>query len=111
MPPTTPPNYMTSDWGTSHAKMTAMNIDHLADKAKFAIEILESTLNGFDAIEKEIVDASNATNPITREGLRAFAYRIDTQQNQIKQSLQHLKHMMIDIDKTTDKIQAPKTSW
>lgn len=51
------PNYMSSDWGNS--KQTALHIDHLADKAKFAIEMLESALKGFDTIEKEIVDATS----------------------------------------------------
>jgi translation initiation factor 2 alpha subunit (eIF-2alpha) len=110
-PPTQSPNYMTSDWGSSQTKYAAMNIDHVADKAKFAIQMLDSVVNGFDIIEKEIVDASNATNPITREGLRAFAYRIDGQQNQIKEALQHLKHMMDDIDRKTDSIQGQRTSW
>jgi translation initiation factor 2 alpha subunit (eIF-2alpha) len=110
-PNTTSPNYMSSDWGNSQAKYTAMNIDHVADKAKFAIEMLESALKGFDTIEKEIVDASNASNPITREGLRAFAYRVDTHQNQVQDGLNRLKQMMNDIDKATDGIQRQRTSW
>lgn len=110
-PPNQSPNYMTSDWGNSQVKYTAMGIDHLADKAKFAIQMLEVSLSGFDTIEKEIVDASNATTPITREGLRAFSYRIDAQQNQIRQSLSSLKEMMTDIDKVTDHIQKPKANW
>ncbi|WP_028777419.1 hypothetical protein [Shimazuella kribbensis] len=105
------PNYMSSDWGSNQTKLATLNIDHIADKAKFAIEILEASVKAFDSLEKEIVDASHATNPITREGLRAFSYRIDTQQQQLIQGLQHLKQMMDDIDKTTDSIQKQKTNW
>jgi hypothetical protein len=105
------PNYMSSDWGNSNTKMTAFHIDAISDKAKFAIEMLESALKGFDTIEKEIVDASNATNPISREGLRAFAYRVDTHQNQVADGLKRLKQMMDDIDKSTDQIQNQRTSW
>jgi hypothetical protein len=88
-----------------------MNIDHIADKARLSLQMLKGIVDGFDTIEKEIVDASNATNPITREGLRAFAYRIDGQQNQIKNAITSLEQMMIDIDRTTDSIQSPKTNW
>lgn len=105
------PNYMSSDWGNTQTKYAALNIDHIADKAKFAVEILEASVKAFDSIEKEIVDASNATNPITREGLRAFSYRIDAQQQQLLQGLKHLKQMMNEIDKATDSIQKPKTTW
>jgi len=104
------PNYMTSDWGGSNTKYTALSIDHVADKAKFAIQMLEGVVDGFDVIEKEIIEASNASVPITREGLRAFAYRVDGQQNQIKQTLQQLKQMMNDIDNKTDNIQH-RSSW
>ncbi|CAM4242537.1 hypothetical protein BAMA_03140 [Bacillus manliponensis] len=105
------PNYMSSDWGTSNAKTTALKIDHVADKAKFAVQMLESALKGFDTIEKEIIDASESTTPPTRESIRAFAYRIDTCQNQLQDGLTQLKQMMEDIDKTTDTIQQSKTSW
>jgi hypothetical protein len=105
------PNYMSSDWGNSQTKYATLNIDHIADKAKFAIEILEASVKAFDSIEKEIIDASNATTPITREGLRAFSYRIDSQQQQLIQGLRQLKQMMDDIDKTTDSIQKQRTDW
>lgn len=109
--PNPTPNYMSSDWGNTQTKYAALNIDHIADKAKFAVEILEATVKAFDSIEKEIVDASHATTPITREGLRGFSYRIDAQQQQLIQGLQHLKQMMTDIDKATDTIQKQRTSW
>jgi len=105
------PNYLSSDWGQSQAKYTAMNIDHIADKARFAIDMLESVLKAFDVIEKEIVDASQSSVPPSREAIRAFAYRIDAQQQQLASGLQHLKQMMVEIDRVTDKIQAPKTDW
>lgn len=104
-------NYLTSDWGSSHTKHTAFQIDALSEKAQFAIHMLESVVDGFDTIEKEIMEASNASVPITREGLRAFAYRVDGQQNQIKQTLQHLKQMMTDIGGKTDNIQRGRTNW
>ncbi|WP_410983227.1 hypothetical protein [Bacillus cereus] len=109
--PNPSPNYMSSDWGTYNTKTTALKIDHVADKAKFAIQMLESALKGFDTIEKEIIDASQSTNPPSRESIRAFAYRIDSCQNQLQNGLSQLKQMMEDIDKTTDTIQQSKTSW
>lgn len=103
-------NYLVSDWGTSTRKETALKIDHIADKAQFAIEMLESALRGFDTIEKEIVDISNASAMPSRETIRAFAYRIDTHQRQVQDGLERIKNMMKDIDKATDVIQ-PKASW
>lgn len=105
------PNYMSSDWGNAKTKETALKIDHIADKAKFAIEMLESALRGFDSIEKEIMEASQSTNPPSRETLRAFAYRIDACQNQVQDGLVRLKQMMTDIDEVTDRIQSTKTTW
>lgn len=112
-PPTTSPNYMTSDWGHSRQKETALKIDHIADKAQFAIDMLESALRGFDTIEREIVDISNASTMPSREQIRAFAYRIDTNQNQLRDGLARLKQMMTDIDRATDNIQRQpvRTSW
>jgi hypothetical protein len=110
-PPVATPNYMTSDWGSSKTKETALKIDHIADKAQFAIEMLESALRGFDTIEKEIVDISNATQMPSREQIRAFAYRVDTHQKQVQDGLERLKQMMRDVDRATDNIQAVKTSW
>jgi hypothetical protein len=110
-PPTISPNYMTSDWGSSKTKETTMKIDHIADKAQFAIEMLESALRGFDTIEKEIVDLSNSSQMPSRESIRAFAYRIDTHQKQVQDGLERIKQMMLDIDKATDGIQSYKTSW
>lgn len=111
VPPTSTRNYMTSDWGSSTTKETALKIDHLADKAQFAIEMLESALRGFDTLEKEIIDISNASTMPSREQIRAFAYRIDTHQNQLGDGLQRLKKMMHDVDKATDPIQGVKTGW
>lgn len=110
-PPTASPNYMASDWGSSKTKETALKIDHIADKAQFAIEMLESALRGFDTIEKEIVDISNATSMPSREQIRAFAYRIDTNQNQLRDGLTRLKQMMTDVDRATDNIQQVRTGW
>lgn len=110
-PPTQPVNYMTSDWGGTKSKETALKIDHIADKAQFAIEMLESALRGFDTIEKEIIDISNATQLPSREAIRAFAYRIDTHQNQVSDGLQRLRAMMVDVDRATDGIQGVRSGW
>lgn len=48
---------------------------------------------------------------ITREGLRAFAYRIDGQQVQINQVISHLEQMMRDINSSTENIQHSRTGW
>ncbi len=112
-PPTASPNYMTSDWQNSRTKETAMKIDHIADKAKFAIEMLESALAGFDTIEKEIIDLSNASIQPTREQIRAFAYRIDSNQNQLRDGMNRVKSMMLEVDKATDGIQSQsvRSNW
>jgi hypothetical protein len=109
--PNTSNSYLSSDWGNNQAKTTALHIDHLADKASFAIEMLESALRGFDTLEKEIVDLSQSTTPPSREAIRAFAYRIDTHQQQLQDGLGRLKIMMTNIDKATDGIQQTRTSW
>jgi hypothetical protein len=106
-PTPTPPNYMTSDWGNQRTQETALRVDFIADKANLAIENLESALTGMDAIEKEIIDISNATVMPSRETIRAFAYRIDAQQKQLQLGLDKLKNMMKDIDETTNTIQRP----
>jgi len=110
-PSTTSPNYMSSDWGSSRTKETALKIDHIADKASFAIDMLESALRGFDTIEKEIVDLSNSSVMPSREQIRAFSYRIDTNQNQLRDGLERLKNMMKDVDRATDGIQQVKSNW
>jgi hypothetical protein len=109
--PNPAPNYMGSDWGSSNVKTTALTIDHVADKAKFAIEMLDTALLGFDTIEKEIVDMSNMSVPPSRESIKALAYRIDSTQNQLKAGLDRLKQMMLEIDHKTDAIQKTRTSW
>lgn len=105
------PNYMTSDWGSSQQKLTAMQTNHIADKAQFAITMIESVVNHFDTIEKEIVDMSNSTVQPTREGIRAFSYRIDAQQSQIKEALRHLKEMLSEVKETTNKAQQSRMTW
>ncbi|MCU5076859.1 hypothetical protein COK00_11845 [Bacillus cereus] len=104
-------NLLASDWGNTNARFVAQDIRHVADKVQFALQMLRSVVDGSDVIEKEIIDASNATTPITREGLRAFAYRIDGQQVQINQVISHLEQMMRDINSSTENIQHSRTGW
>ncbi|MFB9328250.1 hypothetical protein ACFFSY_20160 [Paenibacillus aurantiacus] len=108
----TPPvgNYM-SGWGNNQAKETASKIDHIADKAKFGIEILGTGLIGIDALEKELIEMSNAQYAPSQEQIRAIAHRLDAHQKQLQQGLDRIKEMMIDIDKATDSIQRPRTGW
>lgn len=100
-----------ADWGMNQTKLAAIENKHLADKAEFAITIIEGVVNGFDVIEKEIVDMSNSGVQPTREGIRAFAHRIDGQQNQIKQALQQLKEMVGDMKTTNQQIQSNRSGW
>lgn len=104
-------NLLSSDWGNTNTRFVAQDIRHVADKVQFALQILKGVVDGSDIIEKEIVDASNATNPITREGLRAFAYRIDGQQSQINQVITQLEQMMVDINTSTQNIQGVRSGW
>jgi hypothetical protein len=109
--PTTSPGYLNSDWGSSKQKEAALHVNHVADKAKFAIDILESALASFDTIEKEIVDVSNSTTQPTREQIKAFAYRIDMSQKQVADGLKRIKDMMSEFEKITSTVTSQKTTW
>ncbi len=109
-PPVGQPNYM-SGWGNNQAKETALKIDHIADKAKFGIEMLGSGMIGIDALEKELIELSNAPQPPTQTQIRSIAHRLDAHQKQLQQALNRIKEMMNDIDRATDSIQNPRTNW
>lgn len=104
------PNYMSS-WGSSQTKEAALKVDHIADKAKFGIEMLSTGLVSVDALEKELIELSNAPHPPTQAQIRSIAHRLDAIQKQLQQGLDRVKEMMNDIDKATDAIQATRTSW
>lgn len=99
-------NYM--NWGNN--KMTMHTIDMIADKVAFAVDMINSALLGFDAIEKELVALASQPNPPQPVMLTALAGRIDTNQQQVVQGLQKIKEMMIEIDRTTDMAQN-KSGW
>ncbi|CAM3545229.1 MULTISPECIES: hypothetical protein [Saccharibacillus] len=106
------PNYLSNGWGNNNrTKETVSKIDHIADKAQFGIEMLDHSLIGIDAIEKELVELSNASTPPSQAQLRALAHRLDAHQKQFQQGLGRIKEMMTDIDKATDTIQNNRTSW
>ncbi|MBW7477635.1 hypothetical protein K0T92_23215 [Paenibacillus oenotherae] len=109
-PPVGQPNYI-SGWGNNQAKETALRIDHIADKAKFGIEMLGTGLIGIDAIEKELIELSNAPQPPSQAQMRSIAHRLDSHQKQLQQALDRIKDMMNDIDRETDSIQRPRSSW
>lgn len=110
-PPVGNSNYM-SGWGNnSQAKETASKIDHIADKAKFGIEMLSTGLIGVDALEKELIELSEAPQPPTQVQIRSIAHRLDSHQKQLQQALDRIKDMMNDIDKATDTIQKPRSNW
>lgn len=105
------PNYM-GGWNTNHTSHTADKIDHIADKASFAVDMINNALIGFDGIEKELMELSSAAAPPQPETLRAIAHRVDTYQKQVQDGLVKLKHFMQDIDRTTDNIQnQSRTGW
>ncbi|WP_145326270.1 hypothetical protein [Paenibacillus xylanexedens] len=110
-PPVGQPNYISGGWGNKQAKETALKIDHIADKAKFGIEMLGTGLNGIDAIEKELIEISHASQPPTQEQIRSMAHRLDAHQKQLQMALDRIKDMMTDIERETDAIQKPRTSW
>lgn len=109
-PPVGQNNYI-SGWGNNQAKETALKIDHIADKAKFGIEMLGTGLIGIDALEKELIELSNAPQAPTQVQIRSLAHRLDSHQKQLEQGLNRIKEMMNDIDRATDSIQGPRTSW
>lgn len=91
-------------------KHVANNIDHIADKMKFATEMIDNSLLNFDAIEKELISMSNAQNPPQPASLSAMAYRINSSQMQLKNALIKIRELSMDIDKSTDIIQN-NNSW
>ncbi|MDR4982517.1 hypothetical protein CN491_23930 [Bacillus cereus] len=99
------PNYMNGGWNTHQTSRTADKVDHIADKASFAVDMINNALIGFDGIEKELMELSSASNPPQPETLRIMAHRIDTYQKQVQNGLFNLKKFMEDIDKATDNIQ------
>lgn len=109
-PPVGGTNYL-SGWGNNQAKETALKIDHIADKAKFGIEMLNTGLIGIDALEKELIEISNGPNAPTQAQIRSIAHRLDAHQKQLQQALGRIREMMNDIDKATDSIQQPRTNW
>ncbi|WP_018885324.1 hypothetical protein [Paenibacillus massiliensis] len=113
-PPVGQPNYMSAGsngWGNKQAKETAVRIDHIADKAKFGIEMLGTGVSGIDAIEKELIELSHAPNPPTQEQIRSMAHRLDAHQKQIQQALDRIKEMMTDIERQADSIHNQRNSW
>lgn len=110
-PPVGSSNYM-NNWGSNNqAKETALKIDHIANKAKFGIEMLNTGLIGIDSIEKELIEISGAHEPPTQVQIRSIAHRLDAHQKQLQQALERIKDMMNDIDRETDAIQKPRSSW
>lgn len=109
-PPVGQPNYNTG-WRNSQNKEAALRIDHIADKAKFGIEMLGTGLNGIDAIEKELIELSQAPQPPSQVQVRSLAHRLDSHQKQLQQGLERIKEMMNEIDRATDAIQKPRSSW
>jgi hypothetical protein len=105
-PPVGQNGYMTSGWGAgSQTALTARDIEHIADKAGFAVDMIENALTNFDAIEKELMELSGSSVPPTPEGLRIIAHRIDTAQKQVQQGLAKVKEFQGDIAKTTSTLQ------
>jgi DNA repair ATPase RecN len=99
-------------WSTNRTDQTANHIDHIADKASFAIDMINNALIGFDAIEKELMELSSAAMPPQPEALRAIAHRVDSHQKQVQDGLAKLKNFMSEIDRTTDNIQnQSRTGW
>lgn len=105
-PVTSNTNYM-NNWGSSSTKMTAMQIDHLSDKGKFAIDMIATALNGFDAIEKEIVEISSTVPPQLQAVLKMIAHRIDSNQKQVQDGLERMKYIMNEVKESKDILQKP----
>lgn len=105
------PNYM-GGWGnTTPTKMAANHIDHIADKAKFALEMLNTFLSGLDSVEKELVTIASAPHPPQSAILLGLAHRIDAYQKQGREVSLKLQQMMTEIDQVTNQIQRTTGSW
>lgn len=103
-------NYM--GWNNAPSKMTAYQIDNLADKIRFLTDMLDNTLISFDTLEKELVNMANAPVPPQPTALTSVANRIDGNQKQLRDGLNKLKELTKEIDLATDKLQGNnKNGW
>ena len=97
--------YSNNSWSSNPTRSAANEVDHVADKIKFLADIMESQIIGFDAVEQELLNYSQAQMPPSPEVLRSLASRIDVIQHQIRENLEKMKDLSNAVDRATDKIQ------
>lgn len=96
-------NYMTG-W-SSRSRMTANQIDHIADKISFVSEMIENNILALDGVEKELESFSRGQVPPSPQMLLALSGRIDSIQSQLNHGLRKMKDLAKEVDLATDALQ------
>ena len=106
-------NSATNNWGySSPQQQVASKVDHIADKISFALDMANNQIIGIDGIELELKTLATGQTPPRPEQLVSLSERLNTLQNQLKDSFALIKKMTLEIDKATDIIQTDnKSGW
>lgn len=106
-------NNTTSNWGnnTVQAKMTAHQIDHIADKAKFGLDMAKSELHSIAALRKEIAIIVSQPLPPQSSQIASIGVQLESIERKLTDAYNRISEMMIEIDRTTDTIQNQRSNW
>lgn len=108
-------NYLSNNrnsWGTaSQTRQDARDIQHVTERNKFAIEMIEASVDSFDAIEKMLIELAGSPVPPTQAQISNIAHQIDAVQKQTKTGLAKLKEFQNEIIVASQQIQTNRTGW
>jgi hypothetical protein len=102
-----------STWGspTNQAQLTAHQIDHIADKAKFGLSIMKSELHSVSALRKEIAVIVGQPHPPQSSQIASIGVQLEAIERKLGDAVGRLDEMMSEIDRTTDTIQNQRSTW
>jgi hypothetical protein len=102
-----------STWGspTNQAQLTAHQIDHIADKAKFGLDIVKSELHSIGALRKEIGVIVGQPHPPQSSQIASIGVQLEAIERKLGDAVTRISEMMTEIDRTTDNIQNQRSSW
>lgn len=114
-PPVNSTGYMNASrnsWGTTNqTRQDARDIQHITEKNKFAIDMISSSVDSFDAIEKTLIELANSPVPPTQSQISSVAHQIDSIQQQTKRGLEQLREFQNEIILASQQIQSNRTGW
>lgn len=120
MPDYTPPvnsnnGYLNSNrntWGTANqTRQDARDIQHVTERNKFAIEMIEASVDSFDSIEKMLMELAAAPVAPTQAQISSIAHQIDAIQKQTKTGILKLKEFQNEIISASQQIQTNRNGW